>query len=172
MATHLQLTTAPSAKVEMLMRKPVAKVFEAFVDPQITTRFWFTNSSGKLEAGKSVTWTWEMYDLSVQVNVKEVEDSKRILVEWPYNGVPTTIEWIFTPYGTDATYVSVTNSGFRGDGDKVVSDALGSKGGFTWVLAGLKAFLEHGIELKEERQLERDFGDAWIRYKYQVRRWI
>jgi hypothetical protein len=35
-----------------------------------------------------------------------------------------------------------------GDGDKVVRDALDSKGGFTWVLAGLKALLEHNIELK------------------------
>ena len=29
----LQLTQAPIAKAEMLIRKPVAEVFEAFVDP-------------------------------------------------------------------------------------------------------------------------------------------
>ena len=29
----------------------------------------------------------------------------------------------------------------------MVSDALDSKGGFTWVLAGLKALLEHNVEL-------------------------
>jgi hypothetical protein len=55
---------------------------------------------------------------------------------------------VFKPYGTDATYVTITNSGFQGDGDKVVRDALDSTGGFTWVLAGLKALLEHGVELK------------------------
>ena len=49
--------------------------------------------------------------------------------------------------GNDATFVSITNSGFGGDGDKIVEDALGSKGGFTCVLAGLKAYLEHGIKL-------------------------
>jgi hypothetical protein len=43
--------------------------------------------------------------------------------------------------------VTITNSGFHGDGDKVVADALDSKGGFTWVLAGLKAWLERDIEL-------------------------
>jgi len=31
-----------SAKVEMLIRKPLDEVFEAFVDPTITTKFWFT----------------------------------------------------------------------------------------------------------------------------------
>lgn len=147
MKTQLQLTKAPVAKAEMLIRKPVAEVFEAFISPEITTKFWFTKSSGKLEPGKQVTWTWEMYNASAPVNVKEIEKDKRILIEWPYNGALTLVEWIFTPYGSDATYVSITNSGFVGNGDKIVDDALGSNGGFTWVLAGLKAFLEHGIEL-------------------------
>jgi uncharacterized protein YndB with AHSA1/START domain len=131
----------------MLIRKPVAEVFEAFTNPKITSKFWFTKGSGKLEAGKQVTWTWEMYNISTQVNVSEVEENKRILINWPYGDVSTTVEWVFTPYGNDATYVSITNSGFTGDGDKVVNDALDSKGGFTWVLAGLKALLEHGVEL-------------------------
>jgi uncharacterized protein YndB with AHSA1/START domain len=144
---NLQLTQPPIAKAEMLIRKPVAEVFEAFVDPEITTRFWFTKSSGRLEAGKQITWTWEMYNHSVHVDVKELEVNKRILVEWGDYGSMTTVEWIFTPYESDTTYVTITNSGFKGDGDKVVSDALDSKGGFTWVLAGLKALLEHNIEL-------------------------
>jgi uncharacterized protein YndB with AHSA1/START domain len=44
----------------MLIRKPVAEVFEAFVNPDITTKFWFIKSSGRLEAGKQVQWEWEM----------------------------------------------------------------------------------------------------------------
>jgi uncharacterized protein YndB with AHSA1/START domain len=145
--SNLQLTEIPTAKSEMLIRKPVAEVFEAFVNPEITTRFWFTKSTGRLEAGKHITWTWEMYDISVQINVKEVEEGKRILIEWGNYGSMTSVEWVFTSYESDKTYVSITNSGFQGDGDKVVKDALDSKGGFTWVLAGLKALLEHDLEL-------------------------
>jgi uncharacterized protein YndB with AHSA1/START domain len=145
--TNLQLTKAPVAKAEMLIRKPVAKVFEAFINPEITTKFWFTKSSGRLEPGKQVTWTWEMYGVSAQIHVREVQENKRILIDWPYGDVLTTVEWIFTPYSGDATYVSITNSGFQGDADKVVNDALSSTGGFTWVLAGLKALLEHNINL-------------------------
>ena len=145
--TNLQLTEVPTAKSEMLIRKPVAEVFEAFINPEITTRFWFTKSTGRLEAGKHITWTWEMYDISVQVNVKELEADRRILIEWGNHGSMTLVEWVFTPYENDTTYVSITNSGFQGDGDKVVKDALDSKGGFTWVLAGLKALLEHDLEL-------------------------
>jgi uncharacterized protein YndB with AHSA1/START domain len=144
---NLQLTHIPVAKAEMLIRKPVAEVFEAFVNPEITTKFWFTKSSGRLEGGKQVTWSWEMYNHSAQVTVKEVEKNKRILIEWSAYGAPTTIEWIFTPSKNDSTFVSVTNTGFQGDGDEIVAQALDSTGGFTWVLAGLKAYLEHNIML-------------------------
>ena len=106
-----------------------------------------------MEAGKQIMWTWEIYNHSIQVSVKEIEKNKWILVTWGNYGEATTIEWIFTPYGNDATYVSITNSGFKGDGDKVVSDALDSKGGFTWVLAGLKAFLESGLTYCEDEPL-------------------
>ena len=144
---NLQLTQAPLAKAAMLIRKPAAEVFEAFIDPAITSKFWFTKSTGRLEPGKHVTWTWEMYDISIEVEVREIEVNKRIVVDWGNYGEMTTVEWIFTPYEDGATYVTITNSGFKGDGDKVVRDALDSTGGFTWVLAGLKALLEHNVEL-------------------------
>jgi uncharacterized protein YndB with AHSA1/START domain len=89
-----------------------------------------------------------MYDHTVEVNVKEIEVNKRILIDWGSSDSMTTVEWLFNPEENDTTYVTSTNSGFQGDGDKVVRDALDSKGGFTWVLAGLKALLEHNIELK------------------------
>jgi uncharacterized protein YndB with AHSA1/START domain len=138
---------AVQAKVEMLIRKSAREVFEAFVDPQVTTKFWFTKSSGRLDVGKKITWEWEMYNHSTQVAVKAIERNKRILIEWSYNDSPTTVEWTFTPYGNDATYVSITHSGFLGNEAEIVKLALDSKGGFTWVLAGLKALLEHNILL-------------------------
>ena len=33
---------APVASAGMLIRRPTAEVFEAFVDPAITARFWFS----------------------------------------------------------------------------------------------------------------------------------
>lgn len=143
----LQLTKAPVVKVGMLIRKPVAEVFEAFVNPDITTKFWFTKSSGKLEIGKQITWAWEMYNATALVNVKEIEVNKRILVEWGDPGAMTKLEWIFTHYENDSTFVSIINSGFNGDGDGVIAQALDSSGGFTTALDGAKAWLEHGINL-------------------------
>jgi uncharacterized protein YndB with AHSA1/START domain len=131
----------------MLIRRPAAEVFAAFVDPSITTKFWFTKSSGRLEAGKKVRWDWEMYGASTDVLVKEIEANRRIVIEWSsYNGV-TTVEWTFTPRSENETCVVVTDSGFEGDGDEIVKNAIESTGGFNIVLCGLKALLEHGVEL-------------------------
>ncbi len=126
---NLQLTHAPITKAEMLIRKPAAEVFAAFVDPEITRRFWFTKSTGRMETGKHIVWTWAMYDMSIEVDVKEVEPNKRIVLEWGNYGSMTTVELVFTPLENDATYVTITNSGFQGDGDKVVRDALDQKEG-------------------------------------------
>ncbi len=43
-----------SVETQMMIRKPVAEVFRAFIDPTITTKFWFTKSSASLEEGKTV----------------------------------------------------------------------------------------------------------------------
>lgn len=145
---NLQLRTMPVAKAEMLIRKPVSEVFRAFIDPAITTRFWFTRSSGKLEPGKQVQWDWEMYDVSAQVAVKAIEANRRILIEWLADGEhPTTVEWVFTSHGDDATFVSITEAGFVGEADELVSQAINSTEGFTLALAGLKALLEHNVTL-------------------------
>lgn len=145
--TTLPLTHVPVAKAEMLIRRPVSEVFEAFVDPAITAKFWFTKGSGRLEPGKQVRWDWEMYNASAQVDVQIVEQNKRILIDWSGYGTPTTVEWLFTPHADNTTFVSITNTGFAGDGDEVVKQAISSTEGFTFVLAGLKALLEHGIIL-------------------------
>lgn len=138
---------APVVKAQMLIRKPVAEVFEAFVDPAITSRFWFSKGSGRLEAGKQVRWDWEMYGVFAQVDVKAIEENKRILIEWDGPDNPNSVEWTFEPRGTDQTFVTVKNWGFGGEPDAVVAAAIDSMGGFSLLLAALKAFLEHGIEL-------------------------
>jgi uncharacterized protein YndB with AHSA1/START domain len=144
---NLQLTQVPVMSTGMLIRKPVAEVFEAFANPNITTKFWFTKGSDRLEAGKQVQWDWEMYGISVPVTAKVIEPNQRILIEWPGYSGPTTVEWTFSPQEDAATFVNITESGFTGDGDELLKQVTGSTQGFSLVLAGLKAFLEHSISL-------------------------
>jgi uncharacterized protein YndB with AHSA1/START domain len=143
----LRLEHVPITKTGMLIRKPVGEVFEAFVDPDVTTKFWFTRSSGRLEVGKPVQWKWEMYDISIPVTAKVIEPNRRIVIEWPGYRSPTTVEWTFAPQADGTTFVSITEAGFTGSGDELVKQVTDSTQGFSLVLAGLKALLEHGVRL-------------------------
>ncbi len=142
----MRVERVPSAKAGMLIRRPVGEVLRAFVDPEITTKFWFTKSSGKLEPGAEVRWEWEMYGVSDTVSVKEVEENRRILVEWNSDS-PKRIEWRFFSGEDDTTFVRITERGYEGNGDDIVAQALDSTEGFTIVLAALKALLEHDVIL-------------------------
>lgn len=138
----MSLKTEPIVRVQMLIRRPVAEVYRAFVDPEITSNFWYSRATGPLERGAKVTWYWEMYGVSANVTVKELEPNRRIVIEWP-----TPVEWVLTEESPDTTFVVITASGFSGDDDAKVAEALDSMGGFSLVIAACKAYLEHGIQL-------------------------
>lgn len=138
----MSLNTPPAAITQMLIRRPVSDVFRAFVDPAITSKFWYSSGSDVLDIGKSVTWHWAWYGASAEALVRALEPDRRILIDWP-----TPVEWLFTSKGANATFVQITASGFTGSEDEQVAQAMDSMGGFTLVLAGCKAYLEHGIQL-------------------------
>jgi uncharacterized protein YndB with AHSA1/START domain len=140
----ITLNEIPVVRAEMLIRKPVEEVFEAFINPDITTKFWFTKSSGRLEEGKTVRWDWEMYGVGDELSVKEIEQNRLIRIEWSDS---TQVEWIFTRRTDNETFVTITNSGFSGSGDEIVNHAIDSMGGYTMVLCGLKALLEYNVIL-------------------------
>jgi uncharacterized protein YndB with AHSA1/START domain len=142
-----RLTQVPISRTGMLIRRPAAEVFEAFVDPDVTTKFWFTRSSGRLELGRTVQWDWEMYGISIEVTPRVVEPGRRLVIEWPGYRGRTTVEWTFAAQPDGTTFVDVTESGFTGNGDELVRQVTDSTQGFSLVLAGLKALLEHGVRL-------------------------
>lgn len=134
----------PVASAGMLIRRPVAAVFEAFADPAITARFWFSRGSGRLEPGARVRWDWEMYGAGSDIVVKAIEPGRRILIDW--DEPATEVEWRFEPRGEDRTWVTVENRGFHGTDAEKVARALDATGGFALVLGGAKMWLEHEIE--------------------------
>jgi uncharacterized protein YndB with AHSA1/START domain len=88
-----------------------------------------------------------MYGSSIPVTATAIEPNKRIAVEWPGYGSLTTVEWTFASQIDGTTFVNITEAGFVGDGDELVKQVADSTEGFTLVLAGLKALLEHNVRL-------------------------
>jgi uncharacterized protein YndB with AHSA1/START domain len=129
---------------QMLIRRPIDEVFEAFINPEITKNFWFTKSSGKLEAGKTITWTWEMYDVSSEVQVLEIVPNRIIKTKWgsPANNVDYEFQEM-----KSGTLVTIKSYGYEKTGEYMMRVINDNTGGFTTVLDGCKAWLEHGINL-------------------------
>lgn len=141
------LTHEPVMEAQMLIRKPVSEVFSSLTNPDITSKFWFTKSSGPVVDGANLTWQWQTYGVSVNVKITDFEQNKRFVMTWGDDNQPTTVEWKFAPQKDDTTFVTIVESGFAGDGDKIAAHAIDSMGGFSLLLAAVKAYLEHGIIL-------------------------
>ena len=131
-------------EAQMLIRKPIEDVFEAFINPEITTNFWFTKSTGKLEEGKTVTWEWKMYGVKSEVKVHQIIPNELIRTEW---GSPSTnVDYEFKTM-EKGTLVVIKSYGFSQTGEDLLRQVNDNTGGFTTVLDGCKAYLEHGIKL-------------------------
>ncbi|MCH7340860.1 SRPBCC family protein [Acinetobacter higginsii] len=132
-------------ETQMLIRKPAHSVFEAFIDPEITSKFWFSSATAKLEQGKTVEWTWEKYQVSTKVNVTKIIANELIQIQW---GEPSsTVVFIFEAINDDQTYLRIQNYNIPLQGDELIAFIIDNTGGFTTVVDSLKAYLEHGIQL-------------------------
>lgn len=67
-------------------------------------------------------------------------------MEWPGYSGPTTVTWKFREVD-GGTFLDVEETGWTGTGDELVGFVRDSTEGFTWTLAGMKAWLERGLEL-------------------------
>lgn len=132
-------------QAQMLIRKPINEVFEAFINPEITTNFWFTKSSGKLVEGETILWEWEMYDAKSEVKVHQIIPNQHIKTTWGLFSNNVDYEFKEMEKGT---LVIIKSFGYSETGDELLSVINDNTGGFTTVLDGCKAYLEHGINLR------------------------
>lgn len=140
--------TVNLAKSELGIRKPVKEVFEAFTNPDITTKFWYTHSTGNLEVGATIEWKWEMYNLVIPVTVIEIVENQKILIEWGEGIHRSTVVWEFNSVNDNLTFLTIKNYNFQGSDDELLNQIKDSTKGFTFVLSGLKAWLEHNLQLR------------------------
>jgi uncharacterized protein YndB with AHSA1/START domain len=124
------------AKATMLIRRPVAEVFDAFVDPGKITKFWLEATTGPLAKNAKVNWHFMVPGATEVVTVTAFDNQRRIAFDWS-NG--TSVDMNFEDYGNGATRLALQVTGFR-NGDTVVN----ATEGFSIVLCDLKTLLEMG----------------------------
>jgi uncharacterized protein YndB with AHSA1/START domain len=126
--------------------KPVNEVFDAVVDPKKMSNYFISGASGPIKVGR-VEWEFGDVGAKVPIDVLEVEDNRKIVLESSALGprIRTTIQ--FAPDGPDATVVTITESTFPLT-EEGVKRALGQNAAWTYTLCGLKAYVHFGINLR------------------------
>ena len=128
-----------AAKATMLIRRPRTEVFDAFVQPQLITKFWLKSTTGPLAAGVQVEWNFMVPGVKETVTVFGFDEPQRLKFAWS-DGVCVDMKFAEEPDG--ATWLSVEATGFHGE--QQLDQVVGATEGFSIVLCDLKTLLETG----------------------------
>jgi len=140
--------------------RPVSEVFEAVVDPGKLSGYFTTGGAkGRLETGATVTWDFADFPGAFPVHVVAVEKDRRIVLRWesadqeaapggeagPYE---TTVTMLFEPLEDGRTLVTISEEGWRPT-EAGLRSSYGNCQGWSQMLACMKAYVEHGINLRD-----------------------
>lgn len=145
--------TALSFTVSGRVARPAAEVYEAVADPEQLSQYFTTGGArGRLEQGADVTWDFADFPGRFPVTVVESDPPRRLVIRWgARDGVEpeTTTTFEFEPIdGGARTLVTITESAWQAT-DAGAKSAFGNCEGWTGMLAALKAWVEHGINLRD-----------------------
>ncbi|WP_437614414.1 SRPBCC domain-containing protein [Sorangium sp. So ce834] len=152
-------------QVQTKVQKPVHEVFDAVYNPKKLSGYFTTGgASGPLDEGKTVMWSFADFDggKPFPVYVKQVIADKLIAFEWaasepgdggdgnPVNELPynTRVEMHFEALGPSSTMVRIAESGWK-ETEQGLQASYGNCQGWMHMACCLKAYLEHGINLRE-----------------------
>jgi len=135
------------AKAEVRVARSAGEVFEAIVDPRKMSGYFISSGSGRLESGQTVKWTWGDVGAEASVKVVEVLPGRRVSFLWGAAGQESRVDLELEPESADATAVRVTEGSWPSD-DAGIERLSGQVFGWAHFLLCLKAYLEHGINLR------------------------
>ncbi|MCV0370475.1 SRPBCC domain-containing protein [Filomicrobium sp.] len=139
----------PKFQVQLKIGKPVAEVFDAVVNPDKLTRYFIQSTNGPLVEGVTVRWKFAEVPEAIDVVVREVRPSERIVFEWPAEDgdYRTCVEMTFLAVEDESTLVLIKESGWRPNPTGIEA-SYGNAGGWMHMMCCLKAYLEFGINLR------------------------
>jgi uncharacterized protein YndB with AHSA1/START domain len=132
------------------IRRSLGRVFRAVQAPKELSAYFATGgASGPLETGKTVMWDFADFPGKFPVRVKRVVKNKSILIAWgSATGGWNDVLFQFKSISPRFTEVRIRESGWP-DTPKGRKAAYGNCMGWSQMLAALKAWCEHGINLRK-----------------------
>jgi uncharacterized protein YndB with AHSA1/START domain len=136
-------------QVQLKIQRPVAEVFDGVVNPGKLSGYFVQKSSGPLREGTTVQWTFAEVPGDHDIVVRRVVANEKIVFEWAAaeGGYNTTVEMTFVPLDAKTTMVRISESGWR-ETAAGLSASYDNCGGWMHMALCLKAYLEHGINLR------------------------
>jgi uncharacterized protein YndB with AHSA1/START domain len=135
-------------QVSLKIRKPVAEVFDAVIDPKTLSGYFVQSSTGPLIQGATVKWRFAEAPDPFDVVVREVVANERIVLEWPGGrSYRTRVEMLFKPLDDANTMVTISEEGWRVE-QEGIQLPCGNAGGWMHMMCSMKALLEYGIHLR------------------------
>ena len=150
-------------KVAARIAKPVHEVFEAIADPEQLSRYFTTGGAqGRIETGATVTWDFADFPGAFPVEVVEAVPDERIVLRWDANegeapnveggeltpaNYKTTVTMTFSSLEDRRTAVEIAEEGWR-ETEGALKASYANCQGWAQMLCALKAWLEHGINLR------------------------
>ena len=133
------------SKGALQIQKPVEEVFEGIVNPDKMTKYFISESSGRLETGKEVTWKFPEFEDRFPLTDIKVEHNRSVSFVWDPE---TTVNITLEAMPNNSTIVRVKESG-KTLNDENLKWLVNNTSGWSNFLACMKAYLEYGIQLRK-----------------------
>ena len=139
--------------VQTKIKRPVADVFDAIVASERMKNYFVDGASSDLIEGKEITWRWDHYGEN-PVTVRKVVANELIELaidskEWDKTRDEAYEVLVIFEFEAleDGTMLSISEAGWKTDADGL-KGSHDNCGGWTHMAMCLKAYLEHGIDLR------------------------
>lgn len=146
--------SARNYTVQTKIQRPVTEVFDAIVNDSTICNYFTDKTSGPLLEGQRIIWTWDTWG-DFAVIVKRIVENELIHLELDSQEWKKTKDRAYKvevflemePLDDGSTMLSISEQGW-------LTDESGLKGshdncsGWTHMAMCLKAFVEHGIDLR------------------------
>ena len=141
--------------VQTKILRPVAEVFDAIVSRDKLCRYFTDVASGDMEEGEQIDWHWSHYHATLPVVVEKIEPNRliRLTLDSGAWGKTTTeayavaVIFEFEELDDGSTMLSISEEGWKTDADGL-KGSHSNCGGWSHMATCLKAWIEHGIDLR------------------------
>ena len=137
-----------TAKASIQIQQDAQKVFTAIVSAQGMSNYFIASATGDLEKNRIVEWKFPEFDEVFPVEGKEIKPNEYISFDWSGGEVNKLVEIFLNEQPDGSTVVKVVEHEMDKT-DEGIKQMMQQTEGWANFLACLKAYLDHGINLRK-----------------------